>query len=90
MKGQMPTKEVAHMNPIQIPQGWSDSSLIAFEEFCDLIRTPQRTARDWRQRRVGPRWARFNGCGRPYITVVEVRRLLGSATPARSEERADG
>ena len=52
------------MNPIQIPQEWSDNGLITFEEFCDLIRTPQRTVRDWRQRRIGPRWVRFNGCGR--------------------------
>jgi hypothetical protein len=37
------------MNPIQIPQEWSDNGLITFEEFCDLIRTPQRTVRDWRQ-----------------------------------------
>ena len=59
------------MHPIQIPQDWDDRGLITFEEFCNLIRTPQRTVRDWRQRGIGPRWARFNGCGRLYITVAE-------------------
>ena len=70
------------MEPIQIPAEWDDHGLITFEEFCTLIRTPQRTVRDWRQRGVGPRWARFNGCGRLYITVAEARRFLRSATPA--------
>ena len=68
------------MQPIQIPDDWDDRGLLTFEEFCDLIRTPQRTVRDWRQRGVGPRWARFNGCGRLYITVAETRRFLSSAT----------
>lgn len=68
------------MNPIQIPHEWADSGPLTFEEFCVLIRTPQRTVRDWRRRGVGPRWARFNGCGRLYITVAEARRFLGSAT----------
>ena len=70
------------MEPIQIPTEWDDHGLITFEEFCALFRTPQRTARDWRRRGVGPRWARFNGCGRLYITVAEARRFLRSATPA--------
>ena len=74
-------QEVTRMEPIQIPDEWDDNGLITFEEFCDLIRTPQRTVRDWRRRGVGPRWARFNGCGRLYITVAEARRFLGSATP---------
>jgi hypothetical protein len=69
------------MKPITIPDDWDDRGLITFEEFCHLIRTPQRTVRDWRQRGVGPRWARFNGCGRLYITVAEARRFLSSATP---------
>lgn len=73
------------MNPIQIPAEWDDSGLLTFEEFCELIRTPQRTVRDWRQRGVGPLWARFNGCGRLYITVAEARRFLGSATATRTD-----
>ena len=71
------------MKPIQIPNEWHDSGLITFEEFCELIRTPQRTVRDWRRRGVGPRWARFDGCGRLYITVAEARRFLGSGTVVR-------
>jgi len=67
------------MGPIHIPAEWHESGLITFEEFCDLIRTPQRTVRDWRHRGVGPRWARFNGTGRLYITVAEARRFLASA-----------
>ena len=49
--GRMPkSEEVAHMNmnPIPIPQKWSDGGLVTVEKFCDLIRTPQRAVRDWR------------------------------------------
>ena len=67
-----------HLQPIQIPTDWNDNALLTFEEFCVLIRTPQRTVRDWRRRRVGPRFSRLNGAGRLYITVGEVRRWLRS------------
>lgn len=77
------------MNPIHIPDDWDARGLISFEEFCDLIRTPQRTVRDWRRRGVGPRWARLNGCGRLYITVAEARRFLQSATPAAAHRATD-
>ena len=67
------------MQPIHIPEDWHENSLITFEEFCELIHTPQRTVRDWRQRGIGPRWARFNGCGRLYITAAEARRFIRAA-----------
>jgi len=76
--------------PINIPEDWDDNGLILFEEFCDLIRTPQRTVRDWRRRGVGPRWTRFRGVGRLYVTVAEARRFLASATTPRAEVRSDG
>jgi hypothetical protein len=78
------------MDPIQIPDDWDDRGLITFEEFCAIIRTPQRTVRDWRQRGIGPHWARFNGCGRLYITVAEARRFLhtASATTRPAEPKA--
>jgi hypothetical protein len=76
--------------PINIPEDWDENGLIMFEEFCDLIRTPQRTVRDWRRRGVGPRWARFQGVGRLYITVGEARRFLTSATVTRMEVPSDG
>jgi hypothetical protein len=78
------------VEPIQIPPEWNDHGLITFEEFCDLIRTPQRTVRDWRRRGVGPRWARFNGCGRLYLTVAEARRFLNFAiTPGTDPADVD-
>lgn len=77
------------MAPIQIPAEWDDNGLILFDEFCDLIRTPQRTVRDWRRRGVGPRWTRFQGVGRLYITVAEARRFLASASVPRAEVRSD-
>lgn len=55
---------------------WDDNGIILFEEFCTLIRTPQRTVREWRRRNRGPTWHRFNGNGRLYITVAELRRFL--------------
>ena len=82
------------MEPIQIPEEWDDNALITFEEFCDLIRTPQRTARGWRQRGVGPRWVKFEGCGRLFMRVAEARRFLRSATVVRNgrsvKERSHG
>jgi hypothetical protein len=68
------------VEPIQIPDEWHDNGLLTFEEFCTLIRVPQRTVRDWRRRRTGPRWHRLDGGGRLYITVAEARRFLRTAT----------
>jgi hypothetical protein len=67
------------MSPITIPDDWDDNGLILFEDFCKLFRTPQRTAYDWRRRGTGPRWWRFNGTGRLYTTVGELRRWLSEA-----------
>ena len=75
------------VTPIGIPDDWHDDNLILFEEFCELIRTPQRTVRDWRRRGVGPRWTRFQGVGRLYITVAEARRFLASPRPPSPEPR---
>jgi hypothetical protein len=78
------------MTPIQIPPDWDDCGLLTFEDFCTLIRIPQRTVRDWRQRGVGPRWSRFDGTGRLYITIAEARRFVASATttPTNGTEAA--
>jgi hypothetical protein len=84
------TKGEEMVTPIGVPGDWDDDNLILFEEFCELIRTPQRTVRDWRRRGVGPRWTRFQGVGRLYITVAEARRFLNSATVLRAEVRTDG
>ena len=42
------------MEPIEIPPDWNDNGLLTFEEFCTLIRTPQRTVREWRRCGRGP------------------------------------
>lgn len=76
--------------PIQIPPDWRDEGLLTFEEFCDLIRTPQRTVRDWRRRHVGPHWVRLEGCGRLYITIAEVRRFLSPAIAGHPQGPSDG
>jgi hypothetical protein len=77
------------MPRIHIPTEWDDNDLLCFQEFCDLISTPQRTVRDWRRRGVGPRWARLEGTGRLYIRVAEARRFLDAAVPSpvRGEAR---
>lgn len=74
---------------IGIPDEWDDNNLILFEEFCALIRTPQRTFRDWRRLGVGPTWTRFQGIGRLYITVAEARRFLASSTNSQIGVRCD-
>lgn len=73
------------MTPIHIPDDWDDNGLITFEEFCEIVRTPQRTVRDWRRRGVGPRWSRLQGAGRIYITVREARRFLRTATRSSAD-----
>ena len=78
------------MEPIHIPPEWDDDALLTFEEFCDLFHTPQRTVRDWRRRGVGPRWVRFDGCGRLLMRVAEARRFLRSASPSRDRGQRDG
>ncbi len=70
------------MEPIHIPEEWHDHDLLTFEQFCELIHIPARTVRDWRRRHVGPRWSRFEGCGRLYIAVAEVRRFVTDARPS--------
>ena len=67
------------MDPIHIPEEWHDDDLLTFEQFCELIHTPPRTVRDWRRRDIGPRWSRFEGCGRLHIAVAEVRRFVNGA-----------
>ncbi len=62
--------------PISVPEEWDDNAILLFEEFCAFIRTPQRTVREWRRLRRGPRWWRFIGNGRLYTTVAELRRFL--------------
>lgn len=62
--------------PIQVPDDWDDNDILLFEEFCTFIRIPPHTVRDWRQKKRGPRWWRFNGDGRLYTTVAEIRRFL--------------
>jgi len=42
-------KEVIAMSPIHIPPEWDDNDVLYFEEFCTFVRTPQRTARDWKR-----------------------------------------
>lgn len=64
--------------PISVPEEWDDNGILMFEEFCAFIRTPQRTVRDWRQRKIGVTWWRFNGTGRLYTTVGELRRFCNA------------
>jgi exodeoxyribonuclease V alpha subunit len=62
----------------------------AAQDRAAIAITPQRTVRDWRRRRVGPRWTRFQRVGRLYVTVGEARRFLASASITRVEVRSDG
>ena len=78
------------MEPIHIPPEWDDDDLLTFEQFCELIQTAPRTVRDWRRRRVGPRWERLEGCGRLFMKVAEARRFLRSASATRHRGRRDG
>ena len=78
------------MKPIHIPPEWDDEDLLTFEQFCELIQTAPRTVRDWRWRRVGPRWLRIDGCGRLVMEVGEARRFLRSAQPTTRKESSHG
>lgn len=78
------------MKPIHIPPEWDDEDLLTFEQFCELIQTAPRTVRDWRWRRVGPRWLRIDGCGRLVMKVGDARRFLRSAQPTTRKESSHG
>lgn len=62
--------------PISVPDDWDDNGTILFEKFCAFIRTSQRTSANGVASRGGPCWWRFNGNGRLYTTVAELRRFL--------------
>ena len=66
--------------PIQVPGDWADDALLTFEQCCRILQVPQRTARDWRRRHVGPRWGKLEGTGGLYLTVAELRRFLHTAS----------
>ena len=70
----------SHAVPIHIPAEWADNDTLTFEDSCQVLRVPPRTARDWRRRHVGPRWHKLDGTGRLYITVAELRRFLTTTT----------
>ena len=75
------------IRPIEIPTDWTDDGLLGLKEFSELIRTSERTVRDWRRRNLGPTLTHLEGCGRLYTTVRETRRFLRTAVPHTS--RAD-
>ncbi len=75
------------MNPIQIPQEWSDNGLITFEEFCDLIRTPQRTVRDWRQ---GASVRDGHGSTAAAASTSPSPKPAGSSAPRRLHDTRSG
>ena len=77
----------SQLAPIRVPADWADDDTLTFEDSCELLRVPQRTARDWRRRRVGPRWHRLEGTGRLYITVAELRRFLTNTTIQKGSNR---
>lgn len=63
--------------PIIVPEEWDDNGTLLFEEFCTFIQTPEHTVRSWREKgRAVPRWYRFNGHGRLYTTVRDLRRFV--------------
>ena len=71
----------SHPAPIHIPPDWADNDTLTFEASCQLLQVPQRTARDWRRRHVGPHWHKLEGTGRLYITIAELRRFLTTTSP---------
>jgi hypothetical protein len=77
------------VGPINILEDWDNNGLVLFQKFCQLICTPQRTVRNWRQCGVGPRWTRLRAVGRLYITGAEVCPFLATATAMRAGTRAE-
>lgn len=73
--------------PIYVPAEWADDGILSFEECCKVLRVPQRTARDWRRRRVGPHWFKLEGTGRLYITVADLRRFLTNTATSKETDR---
>lgn len=62
----------SHNGPIHAREEWHDHDLLTVGQFCTLIHTSPRTARDWRRRATDHRSSKLGGTGRLSITVAEV------------------
>ena len=67
------------MRPIDIPAALDDATLLTIEEFYALAGLAMSAPHGVYERESGPRFWRFNGTGRLYTTVGEVRRSLAVA-----------
>lgn len=66
---------------ILVPDDWSDEAVLTFGDCYRILHGPQRTARDWMRRRVGPRWGNLEGTSGLYVTVAELRRFIHTTIP---------
>lgn len=78
------------MQPIEIPADWNGSALLTIDEFCSLAQLPHATVHAWQPRGSGPRFWRFNGTGRLYTTVDEVRRWIAPSPVVRDVRETGG
>ena len=73
------------MNPIQVPAEWDDNGHLVVRRVLRIHpHTPTHRPR-LERRGLGPRWWRFNGTGRLYTTVAELRRFLRPAITSSRE-----
>ena len=61
-----------------VPSDWDDSTIITIDEFSDLLGVPVEERERWATGGSGPRWRRFQGVGRSYVTAAEARRYLAA------------
>lgn len=65
--------------PTRIPQDWDDSTIITIDELGELLGVTEADLSTLSDRGLGPRWTRFEGRGRRYVTAAEARRFLNNA-----------
>ncbi len=59
-----------------VPSHWDDNTIITIDEFGEMLGLTEDQLQEWSSRGVGPRWHRFQGKGRLYVTAAEARRYL--------------
>ena len=62
----------------RIPQDWDDSTIVTIDELSDLLGVTEADLSTLSDRGLGPRWTRFQGRGRRYVTAAEARLFLNN------------
>ncbi len=64
------------MTTAMVPSHWDDNTIITIDEFSEMLGLTEHQLQELTSRGLGPRWHRFQGRGRLYVTAAEARLHL--------------